>query len=706
MSDNLKVGIPLVGGRAWMGGVSYIELLVKAVRGLTESERPHLYMIVTEETLAEYPLYQPLAAYYDGILYVGEQSAAVDDAIDRPYRQFPDTGQLFSFIDFYFPCVLDVIPGENCAAWIPDFQHRNLPWLFTDQERRLRDEKIDKIAAQAKLVVFSSNTVGNDFKKYYPRSQADCRVLPFYSYPQPEWYQGEPAAIQTKYDLPDKFILCCNQFWLHKNHHRLFAAVAACRGRGQDIQLVCTGSTRDYRFADYYSYLRRYLARLRIEDNIRVLGFIPREDQIQLIRRSLAVVQPSLSEGWSTVVEDSRVLGKPMLLSDIAVHREQNPPYSSFFSPNDSEDLAGKMTDLWEQNQPGPDLCREKEAEEAAAGLVRDYAKRFGEIAAIPQWNPSRQTAPSINISGPTAASQVQYPIEFDVPQALNQMLSHIGNECIQFLQILYQYIFPPAVIVQWQCGLGEGVHVLNLAGYQAAGVEPEPQAYDMSRVIFSQPVYPSFASWRQAGANALDALVINLRPGQDLTGRQELTDVIQQNLKADGLLVLFAAGDQLPKLEGALVEYGFSSRRIEAGPEPGRKLVFAARRPLEPVSAEQIKDRLLMTETGALLQVMAESLAQRRLQASQLAELRERFAESEFDRGERLKIIERVGRQLQESEADRAARLVVINEQLVVINEQNETIAKLQAKLNKISRHWLIRPLLKIPSLRRIFEP
>ena len=52
--------------------------------------------------------------------------------------------------------------------------------------------------------------------------------------------------------------------------------------------------------------------------------FISREDQLGLMRDSLAVVQPSLFEGWGTVVEDAKTLGVQVLCSDIEIHHEEN----------------------------------------------------------------------------------------------------------------------------------------------------------------------------------------------------------------------------------------------------------------------------------------------------------------------------------------------------------------------------------------------
>ena len=38
---------------------------------------------------------------------------------------------------------------------------------------------------------------------------------------------------------------------------------------------------------------------------------------------SVALLNPSHFEGWSTTVEEARALGVPMLLSDLDVHLEQ-----------------------------------------------------------------------------------------------------------------------------------------------------------------------------------------------------------------------------------------------------------------------------------------------------------------------------------------------------------------------------------------------
>jgi hypothetical protein len=50
------------------------------------------------------------------------------------------------------------------------------------------------------------------------------------------------------------------------------------------------------------------------------VGFIDRAEQTMLLKNAISIVQPSLFEGWSTVVEDAKALNQYMILSDIPVN--------------------------------------------------------------------------------------------------------------------------------------------------------------------------------------------------------------------------------------------------------------------------------------------------------------------------------------------------------------------------------------------------
>jgi glycosyltransferase involved in cell wall biosynthesis len=105
----------------------------------------------------------------------------------------------------------------------------------------------------------------------------------------------------------------------------------------------------------------------------------------QLFRCAAAVVQPSRFEGWSTVVEDAKALGRPLIVSDLPVHVEQShsavSPFN-FFKAGDAEDLAAKLIAHWPRLVPGPDGGAERAAQERRREREAASAKAFLGIAA------------------------------------------------------------------------------------------------------------------------------------------------------------------------------------------------------------------------------------------------------------------------------------------------------------------------------------
>lgn len=375
MIRDLRVGIPIVGSHGWLGGVSHMELHIKAVTSLPEQERPQLFLIITEESLGYYEFYRPFISLFNGVIFMGNDIQAVSVTTGLPLIQCKTWDEVFDKIDFFFPVSFNVLPNRCAASWVHDFQHKHLPDFFPAQDIAIRDELCQRIADQARMIFCSSRSVEKDFRQFYPDSRALTYVLALRIIPEANWYTGDPLAVQKKYNLPDKFVVCSNQFWIHKNHRLLFEAIAHLRQAGHDIHLVCTGLTSDFRCPGYTAELKEYIESLGIGDLVHILGQVPRQDQIQLIRRCLFVVQPSLFEGLSLIVQECRALGKTIVLSDLDVHLEHE--YGIYFKKSDAQDLADKMGRLIVHAQPGPDVMHEIEAKLQAAGLTTGYAKAF-----------------------------------------------------------------------------------------------------------------------------------------------------------------------------------------------------------------------------------------------------------------------------------------------------------------------------------------
>lgn len=251
-------------------------------------------------------------------------------------------------------------PRESSAfptiAWIPDFQHVHLPHFFQTAELAARDAQFKALLERSALVVVSSHAASDDLKKFSPEHAGKARVLQF-SAVRPQLGNDDGEDLTARYGLADKFFYLPNQFWAHKNHSLAVEALARVREHWPNAQVVCSGALSDYRNPDHINALRARIDELGLHDSFKLLGLIPYKHIARLIVQSVAVINPSRFEGWSTTVEESKALGAPLLLSDLPVHREQCPAGEAlFFSPDDSKALSSCMATVlagaWPRNSP------------------------------------------------------------------------------------------------------------------------------------------------------------------------------------------------------------------------------------------------------------------------------------------------------------------------------------------------------------------
>ena len=397
MVKPLKIGILIQHDSGWVGGNIYVQNLVRVIAASPSELRSsvELYLITRSDASAKsYQNLQPLVtkiceasclnfSFLNRLRW--KVGRTVPFAKDKRLARLAQREQL----DFLYPMVGDggISWDFDCswAAWIPDFQHKYLPAFFSAAELQSLDSVFERIAKSAPIVVFSSQVAEADFRKFYPHSKAKTFVMNFCTIPEPAWFAGDPIAVQKSYNLGDRFFLVSNQFWIHKNHRMIVEALSILKQEGIKPTVVCTGALNDKRFPGYGEEILKLIQEHDLSDQFITLGFIPRVDQIQLMRRSLAVIQPSLFEGWSTVVEDARLLGKRLILSDLPVHFEQDPPGATFFQQDSALELAATLKRVLPELIPGPDLDAEATSRRVNQTQCQAYAEQFLQIVKNPR---------------------------------------------------------------------------------------------------------------------------------------------------------------------------------------------------------------------------------------------------------------------------------------------------------------------------------
>jgi glycosyltransferase involved in cell wall biosynthesis len=381
------------GGLGWIAGVEYVKNIALALGSLPKDIRStfELSLLCSKNLNAD--IQDQVKPYLDKLFFEEEYlrpqtffnrvrwkimstvTGQTNPRLDRFLRK--------QSIEFVYPYLSENSPKQpyRSAECIFDFQHKYLTHLFSQEEIQNRDHWFTKVASSCSEIVLNSKSAQADFHHFFPDNTHKTRVISFKTVPLSQWFEGDPQSIQSKYFLPDKFFLISNQFWQHKNYPIVFEALKLLRKKSIYPIVVCTGHIYDFRKPEYSDIILQKIHESGVANQVCLMGLVPKFDQVQLMRRSIAVIQPSLFEGWSSLVEDARLLGKPMILSNLPVHLEQNPPHSVFFDVNSPESLAELLGDWWECCQPGPDLEKELTAMNNAQKEVQDFGCRFLKLA-------------------------------------------------------------------------------------------------------------------------------------------------------------------------------------------------------------------------------------------------------------------------------------------------------------------------------------
>jgi glycosyltransferase involved in cell wall biosynthesis len=358
MAQRKRIGLSYTYNENWIGGTYYIENLINALNSLNDEEKPHIVLLTDSYESFRVAAQKVRYPYISFQLGSGEANKAFRFLNRVTNRLFKTRlfSQKIKGLDAVFPYYKS---EQQSAAkkkiyWVADFQEHFAPEFFNKDDIASRLQNQQEIQASAEHLIVSSNTALGHFKSIFPKHTVKVSVLPF-AVTHPPYQDHDIKSLLEKYQLPARYFICPNQFWKHKNQLVVLKAVNELKAKGIEITVAFTGNTSDYRNPHYFMELKAFVEQNNLSNNIKFLGFIDRRDQLQLMNNAIAIIQPSLFEGWSTVVEDAKLMNKFLLVSDIEIHREQLVNSSAqFFDPYNVDQLVQLLQQANEQQAPPP----------------------------------------------------------------------------------------------------------------------------------------------------------------------------------------------------------------------------------------------------------------------------------------------------------------------------------------------------------------
>jgi glycosyltransferase involved in cell wall biosynthesis len=389
----LTVVVPVAFGRqVWLGGVNYFRNLLKASNTYSAGRFRVVLLTGKPEQFADLDGPYASVVMCRMLDFRNAPIALGSRILQRLTNRNP---ALFSIVRGHNP---DVISHGHAGVqslvpslpWMPDFQHRALPHLFSARDYAGR-ESLMKICGKLGHLLLSSESAREDFERYYPSMRhVKPHVLRFPAMGGPNQDVKPLSELRERHSIPERYVYLPNQFWAHKNHGVVIDALARTRS---DVTVVCTGSSSDLRNDSYFSGLMDRVRNANLESRFRVLGLVEYSDVVALMHHAMAVLNPSLFEGWSTPVEEAKAQGKLMILSSLPVHREQAQTHRARFFPPEDADALAELLDEVASNPPTPPLNAEQSAAAAALNQQKFIDDYFRIVQALAATNPKAARA-------------------------------------------------------------------------------------------------------------------------------------------------------------------------------------------------------------------------------------------------------------------------------------------------------------------------
>jgi len=372
VAERISLGLIFTYSKNWIGGSYYILNLIHALNSLADQDKPEITIFCKTDvefkkvTDTGYPFLKK---------YILEDNSKTINNINKVTRFVLGKNILGKRIDpshanIIFPAnrtaIFENIPQK--LFWIPDFQEKHYPHFFSQNALRIKEAKRKKLAYSKENLVLSSLTAKSDLDKFYPNNTVSVQTLPF-AVTHPAYSHLDHNMLLDKFNLPKRYFFSPNQFYKHKNHIAIFEAVRELSKDIPDLVIAFSGKEEDSRDPDHMPSLRKFIKTNGLEKHVRLLGFIDRAEQLKLMEQAVGIIQPSLFEGWSTVIEDAKAMDQIIIASNIDIHKEQLRDQADFFDPHRPEQLSAILKEHWKTDNTKPRFNYEER--------IKDFGKNF-----------------------------------------------------------------------------------------------------------------------------------------------------------------------------------------------------------------------------------------------------------------------------------------------------------------------------------------
>jgi glycosyltransferase involved in cell wall biosynthesis len=232
-------------------------------------------------------------------------------------------------IHFPLSVMLPPVDAPPAATTVLDVQHEVFPEFFSRAELAYRRRVYGWTVRRSRIVITISEHARDALVERLGLDPGRVRAI--------------HLAVDHERFRPDggprePFLLYPANHWPHKNHPRLFEAIALVRKERSELRLVLTGAGHE---------------RLPLPEGVESYGHVPLERLVDLYRRAAALVYPSLYEGFGIPCVEAMACDCPVAVSNVASLPEVCGDAAVYFDPLSAESIAQGILDVLDRPPAG-----------------------------------------------------------------------------------------------------------------------------------------------------------------------------------------------------------------------------------------------------------------------------------------------------------------------------------------------------------------
>jgi len=216
-----------------------------------------------------------------------------------------------------------------------------LPECHTLKKRLLTSSLIPSVARGARMILTPSESTRRDVVRLLRVDPGRVRVIPYAASPAFRPVAPDPRELAARHGIRGPYFLYVGTLEPRKNLDRALRAFGAVAETLPDCRFVIVGQ-RGWRYAEVLRAAEEPALRGRVD----FLGYLPEERLPLLYAQALALVYPSLYEGFGLPVVEAMACGTPVLTSRSSSLAEIGEGAALLADPTDEKELAEALRAL------------------------------------------------------------------------------------------------------------------------------------------------------------------------------------------------------------------------------------------------------------------------------------------------------------------------------------------------------------------------